>query len=96
MFLDSAAEPFYYERGIDFYEDGQNYALASLLSIAGPTLLGKEAFERLLASFQHAVKEKTPKALKALVSAARATNWVNCRKLWGRWRNTRHPNVYPR
>jgi hypothetical protein len=75
MFVDYAVEPFYYERGIDFYEDGQNYAMASLLSVAGPTLLGPSAFDRLLASFQHAVKEKTPEALQALVTAARATKW---------------------
>jgi len=31
MFLDCAVEPFYYERGVNFYEDGQNYSLASLL-----------------------------------------------------------------
>ena len=29
MFADYAVEPFYYERGINFYEDGQNYAMAS-------------------------------------------------------------------
>jgi hypothetical protein len=75
MFVDYAVEPFYYERGINFYEDGQNYAMASLLSVAGPTLLGPPAFEVLLASFQHAVKEKTPEALKALVTAARGTKW---------------------
>jgi hypothetical protein len=75
MFVDYAVEPFYYEKGIDFYEDGQNYAMASLLSVAGPTLLGPPAFDRLLASFQHAVKEKTPQALQALVTAARATKW---------------------
>ena len=75
MFVDYAIEPFYYERGVNFYENGQNYALASLLSVAGPTLLEKAAFDRLLVSFQHAVKEKTAEALKALVAAARATNW---------------------
>ena len=74
-FADYAVEPFYYERGVDFYENGQNYAMASLLSVAGPTLLGQTAFDALLASFQHAVKEKTPEALNALVSAARATRW---------------------
>lgn len=26
MFVDYAVEPFYYERGIDFYADGRNYA----------------------------------------------------------------------
>jgi hypothetical protein len=75
MFVDHAVEPFYYGRGINFYEDGQNYGMASLLSVAGPTLLGQPAFDRLLASFQQAVKEKTPEALKALVAATRATKW---------------------
>lgn len=75
MFVDYAVEPFYYERGLNFYEDGQNFAMASLLSVAGPTLLGPPAFDRLLASFQHAVKEKTPEALQALVAATRATKW---------------------
>lgn len=75
MFVDYAVEPFYYERGINFYEDGQNYAMASLLSVAGPTLIGQPAFDGLLASFQHAVKEKTPEALNALVSSVRATKW---------------------
>lgn len=75
MFVDYAVEPFYYERGMDFYADGQNYAMASLLSVAGPTILGQPAFDRLLASFQQAVKEKTPRSLKALVAATRATKW---------------------
>lgn len=75
MFLDYAVEPFYYKRGIDFYADGQNYAMGSLLSVAGPSLLGQAAFERLLASFQLAVKEKTFEALQALVSATRQTKW---------------------
>lgn len=75
MFADYAIEPFYYERGINFYEHGQNYA--------GPTLLDKTAFDGLLASFQHAVKEKTPEALQALVSAARATKWRELREALG-------------
>lgn len=75
MFADYAIEPWYYARKVDFYADGQNYSLASLLFYAGPTLLGKEAFEALLAAFQHAMKAKTPAALKALVAAARATKW---------------------
>ena len=75
MFLDYAVEPFYYERGEDFYKDGQNYALASLLYMIGPSLLGQAAFDYLLAAFQRAVKEKTPRALDALVNAARKLNW---------------------
>lgn len=75
LFVDYAVEPFYYERGIDFYENGQNYAMASLLTTAAPTMLGQPAFDNLLAAFQHAAKEKSPEALKALVAAARATRW---------------------
>ncbi|MCQ9617384.1 DUF3800 domain-containing protein [Paenalcaligenes niemegkensis] len=75
MFMDYAVEPFYYKRGMNFYEDGQNYALASLLYYAGPTQLGREAFDKLLAAFQHAVKDKSLAALEALVSAARKTRW---------------------
>lgn len=75
MFLDYAVEPFYYEKGINFYENGQNYSLASLLYYAGPALLGKAAFDRLLAAFQLAAKEKTSEALNGLVSAARKTKW---------------------
>ncbi len=75
MFLDYAVEPFYYERGHDFYQDGQNYALASLLYYVGPTLFGKTAFGDLLMAFQRAVKEKTPQSLGALVNAARNLNW---------------------
>lgn len=75
IFLDYAVEPFYYERGLNFYEDGQNYSLASLLYTVGPTLLGREAFDALQAAFQRAIKEKTPAALGDLVTAARKTRW---------------------
>ena len=83
MFVDYAVEPFYYERGMDLYEDGRNYAMASLLSVIGPDLLGQPAFDRLLTSFQLAAREKTPKALKALVSAARATRWRSLQEALG-------------
>ncbi len=75
MFLDYAVEPFYYERGVDFYADGQNYSLASLLYFVGPALLGKNAFDALQSAFQLAMKEKTPEALSHLLIAARKTKW---------------------
>lgn len=75
MLLDYGVEPFYYERGLNFYEDGQNYSLASLLYTVGPTVLGRDAFEGLLAAFQRAMKEKTPESLRDLVDAARRTRW---------------------
>jgi hypothetical protein len=83
MFLDYAVEPFCFERGLDFYADGQNYALASLLYFTGPTLLGKDAFEGLQAAFQSAMKEKTPKALNDLVVAARKTRWSELPEVLG-------------
>jgi hypothetical protein len=75
MFVDYAVEPYYYERSIDFYADGQNYAMASLLHVAGPTLLGGPQFEKLMMAFQRAMKEKTQESLDHLVEAARATKW---------------------
>jgi hypothetical protein len=75
MFLDYAVEPFYYERGINFYEDGQNFSMGSLLAIAGPSLLGAAAFDELLAAFQRAMKEKSRDSLRDLVEAARRTRW---------------------
>jgi hypothetical protein len=75
MFCDYAVEPWYYTRGHNFYANGQNYAMASLLAVAGPTLLGKPEFEALLAAFQRATKEKSPESLRDLVAAARRTDW---------------------
>jgi len=75
LFLDYATEPWYYERGINFYEDGQNYGMASLLYYVGPAMLGQETFESILAAFQLAIKEKTPAALNQLVLRVRSSNW---------------------
>ena len=75
FFMDYAVEPFYYERGHNFYEDGQNYGLASLLYLVGPTLLGRAGFDALMTSFQRAVKEKTPEATAALVTTVRSVRW---------------------
>ncbi|CAM4325193.1 DUF3800 domain-containing protein [Novosphingobium lubricantis] len=75
MFVDYAVEPFYYERNLDLYADGRNYAMASLLHSVGPTLFGAGSYRRLMAAFQRAMKEKSPTGLKALVAAARAMNW---------------------
>lgn len=83
MFLDYAVEPFYYERGLNFYEDGQNYGMASLLYTVGPMLLGKAAFDGLQAAFQRAVKEKTPQTLNDLVVAARKTKWQELPEVLG-------------
>lgn len=75
MFVDYAVEPFYYQRGVNLYEDGQNYSMASLLHTVGPTLFGASEFDNLLAAFQRAMKEKTPDSLRALVLAAQHIKW---------------------
>jgi hypothetical protein len=60
---------------VNFYEDGQNFSLASLMHVIGPTIFGAEQFEWLQAAFQRAMKEKSTESLKALVEAARRTRW---------------------
>jgi Protein of unknown function (DUF3800) len=75
MFVDYSVEPYYYARGFEFYKNGQNYAMASMLHVAGPTLLGNIEFAALMDAFQSAIKEKSPQSLQKLVEAARATNW---------------------
>lgn len=75
LFMDYAVEPFYYERGVDFYEDGQNYALASLLHRIGPSILGNAEFNALMTAFQRAIKEKSWKAINDLVLTVRRAKW---------------------
>lgn len=75
MFIDYAVEPFYYEQGLDFYEDGQNYSLASLLYHIGPTILGKVGFDAMMAAFQRAIKDKTHEAIALLVLTVRSVKW---------------------
>jgi hypothetical protein len=75
FFLDIAIEPFYYERGFDFYKDGQNYALASLLYLAGPSLFGKNEYHELMTNFQRTVKDKTVNALSSLIQTVKGLRW---------------------
>jgi len=75
MFLDYATEPWYYERGVNFYQDGANYGMASLLQYIGPTMLGRATFDGIMAAFQTAIKEKTSDALKELVMSVRRSRW---------------------
>ena len=83
MFCDYAVEPWYYERGFNFYADGQNYAMASLIAKVGPTLFGEAEFEAMLAAFQRAVKEKPPQALADLVAAVRRIRWCELPEAFG-------------
>lgn len=72
MFLDSCVEPFFYDQGVNFYEDGQNYALASLLYYTAPTFWGEENFNNLLHSFQEAKKHRTTETVTKLIKQAKS------------------------
>lgn len=72
MFLDSCIEPFFYERGMNFYENGQNYSLASLLYYTAPTFWGAKNYEEILFLFQRAEKSKTTVAVQALLEKAKS------------------------
>lgn len=74
MFVDDAVEPFYYARGVNFYEDGNNYTLASLLYYTGSTVWGDD-FDALLAEFQSAVKIKTFEEVQKLFLRVRGMDW---------------------
>jgi hypothetical protein len=94
MFVDYAVEPFFYDLGgPDLYEDGQNYAMASLLHMAGPTLVGREPFDKMMEAFQLAMKEKSPQSMRDLVLAARATNWRALRTVLGPLAEAVHPGI---
>ena len=74
-FIDYAVEPFYYDKGIDLYEDGGNYSLASLLYYTGDTLLKGDNFREILFLFQHAMKSKTEVSVVALLEKVKASPW---------------------
>ena len=72
MFLDSCVEPFFYDRGIDFYQDGHNYGLASLLYHTAPSFWGARNFDEVLYLFQCAQRSKSDVAIQALVEKAKS------------------------
>jgi len=95
MFVDYAVEPFYHDlKGPDLYQDGANFGMASLLHVAGPTLLGgRELFDNMMMAFQTAMKEKTSEAITKLVKAARATNWRELDEVMGPLAGFAYPGV---
>ncbi len=65
-FLDDCIEPICHTHGLDFYEDGQHLALASLLYYAAPTLWGKSNVDKLLRLYQQASINKTDESIDDL------------------------------
>lgn len=74
MFIEYAVEPFYYDHGINLYEDGLNVNLASLAYYVCQGYFGTK-FDNILMSFQNAMHEKTEMAIKSLVDNVRAVDW---------------------
>lgn len=82
MYLDYAVEPFYYARGIDFYKGGQNYELGSLLFYEGNSLFGA-GYEKVLASFQNAMKLKNSAAIEELLQSVATISWNRLPEVMG-------------
>ncbi len=74
MFLDYAIEPFYYARGHNFYADGQNYSLGSLLYYVGTPLLGS-GFNNILNAFQVSMRLKTVDSIQELIKKVNSVKW---------------------
>ena len=67
LYLNCCIEPFYHhELECDFYEDGHNYTLASVLYLTGPSLWGEKNYIKLLSLFQNAVRSKCEDDVKEL------------------------------
>ena len=82
-FLDYAVEPFYYGKKINFYEDGYNYTLGSLLYYVAGTLLKKDNFTEILSLFQYAINSKSEVSISALIEKIRFTNWQELPEAFG-------------
>lgn len=82
-FVDYAVEPFYYDQGINLYEDGGNYSLASLLYYTADTLLKGDNFRDILYLFQHAIKSKSEVSVVALIEKVKASPWQELSEAFG-------------
>jgi hypothetical protein len=83
MFVEYAVEPYYYRKGFDFYKDGQNHAMASMLYKAGSVLIGDTAYWELMHAFQNAMKVKTQESVTNLISAIRTSDWRKIPEILG-------------
>ncbi|MDJ3745132.1 hypothetical protein LED56_07685, partial [Salmonella enterica] len=82
MFIDYAVEPFYYDSGINLYEDGGNFSMASMVYYVGPAYYGS-AFDDVLLQFQNAMKEKTLDSVSLLISKIRRLDWQRLKEFFG-------------
>lgn len=82
-FLNYAVEPFYYDQGINLYEDGGNYSLASLLYYTADTLLKGDNFRDILYLFQRAIKSKSEVSAIALIEKVKTSPWQELPEAFG-------------
>lgn len=82
IFLAHAVEPFYHENGINFYENGNNYAMASVLYYTGEKFWGKGNFYDVLYLFQHAIWSKTDVAIQCLVQKIKSLRGKELKEWW--------------
>lgn len=74
MFIEYAVEPFYYDHGLNLYENDGNVSMASMAYYVCQSYFGKD-FDNILISFQNAIHEKTHAAVNSLIASVRAVNW---------------------
>ncbi|RJP56936.1 MAG: DUF3800 domain-containing protein [Candidatus Auribacter fodinae] len=74
QFLNDCIEPSYHAQGFNFYRDGHNSALASLIYYTGVAYWGKRNFEELLTFYQRASRYKDDKTLHTLLLKIRFLN----------------------
>lgn len=82
MFIEYAVEPFYFDQGVNLYENGGNIAMASYAYYVGQGQYGK-GFDDILRAFQNAMNQKTPAAVNTLIDCVRAVNWHHLPEVLG-------------
>lgn len=82
-FLDYAVEPFYFDGDVNFYKDGCNYTLGSLLYYTADTLLKGENFSEILSLFQYAINSKSEISIYALIEKIRSSPWQELPEAFG-------------
>lgn len=81
--MNYAVEPFYFDRHINFYEDGCNYSLGSLLYYVANTLLKGDNFKKILSLFQYAINSKSEISISTLIEKIKSTNWQELPETFG-------------
>ncbi|WP_444916321.1 DUF3800 domain-containing protein [Microbulbifer sp. JMSA003] len=82
-FLNYATEPFYHEKGTNFYEAGSLYNLASALYYEGHAILTGHKFRKILELFQYAMKSKSEISVIGLIEEIKSSPWRKLPEVFG-------------